>query len=67
MKKQYISPEVLCQQIHLESLLNGASITGVDKGDLTNDIVIGGNAGDGVSSDSRRRDIWDDDEEEEFY
>ena len=67
MKKQYISPEVLCQQIHLESLLNGASITTVDKGDLDHEIDMGGNASDGQVSDSRRRDMWEDEEEEGLY
>lgn len=65
MKKQYISPEVLCQKIRLNSLLNGASVTGIDKGDLTHEIETGGNAGDGVSSDSRHS-IWDDEDEEEY-
>ena len=68
MKKQYISPEVLCHQIHLDNLL-GSSITSVDKGDLEHDMEVGEDAEDGASSDSRRRrDIWEDEEleEEEF-
>ena len=66
MKKQYISPEVLCQQIHLDRLLSPTSVTGIDKGDLTHEIETGGNAGDGVSSDSRRSSVWDDEEEDEY-
>ena len=67
MKKQYISPETLSYKLRLGSLLNTASITGVVKGDdLTHDIEIGGNAVDGTISDSRRRSLWDDDEQDEF-
>ena len=66
MKKQYISPEVLCQQIHLDRLLGSNSITGVDNGDLTHDIETGGSAGAGQDSDSRRRSVWDDEEEDEY-
>ena len=66
MKKQYISPEVLCHQIHLGNLLNDASVT-IDSGDLTHPIENGGDAGDGEGSDSRRRrDIWADEEEDEY-
>lgn len=66
MKKQYISPEVLCQKIRLNSLLNGASVTGIDKGDLTHEIETGGEASDGQVSDSRRYSIWDDEDKEEY-
>ena len=66
MKKQYISPETLSYKLRLGSLLGTGSITGVVKGDLTNDIEIGGNADSGTSSDSRRRSLWDDDEQDEF-
>ena len=61
MKKHYISPEVFCEQMLLESLLNEASITGVNKGELTNPIPVGGEAGDGEESDSRRS-LWSDEE-----
>jgi len=67
MKKQYISPEILSFKLRLDCLLNGASITKVEKGDLTNDIIMGGEAESGIGSDSRRRDIWADDEEEYEY
>jgi hypothetical protein len=67
MKKHYISPEVLCDEMCLDSLLAPASITSVSKGSLTNDIPVGGDAGDGVVSDSRRqRDIWADEDDEGF-
>jgi len=67
MKKQYISPEALCHQIRLDSLLK--SSVKVVKGDLEHDIEVGKDAEDGASSDSRRRrDIWEDEElEEEEY
>ena len=58
MKKQYIFPEVFCEQTLLESLLNQASIT-VNSGDLDNPIPVGGEAGDGENSDSRRS-VWSD-------
>ena len=58
MKKQYISPEVFCEQMLLESLLNEASI---NSGNLTNPITIGGEAGDSEESDSRRS-LWSDEE-----
>ena len=67
MKKQYISPEAVFEQMALESLLSTASITGVDKGDLEHEIETGGNAGEGISSDSRRISVWDDDlDDDEF-
>lgn len=70
MKKQYISPEALQEQMVLDSMILG-SITGIDKGDLTNDIGIGGSAEEGTGSDSRRhRNVWTDegldDVDEEF-
>lgn len=63
MKKQYISPEVLCQKIRLDSLLNGASVTGTTG--TTNPINIGGDAETG-GSDSRRYSVWEDEDEEEY-
>ena len=66
MKKQYISPETLSYKLRLGSLLTPASITGIDKGGLTNNIEMGGNAEEGTISDSRRRSLWDDDEQDEF-
>ena len=63
MKKQYISPETLSMRLRLDGLLNSASITGVDNGNLTNPIEVGGEAGDGATSDSRRRSIWDDEDD----
>jgi hypothetical protein len=63
MKKQYISPESQSCELGLDNLLDPASIAGVDKGNLTNDIEMGGEAGNGQVSDSRRRDIWSDEED----
>ena len=63
MKKQYISPEVICQQIYLDSLLDNTSITNVTGTD--NPIDVGGNAEEGGSDSRRHRDIWADEEEEE--
>ena len=61
MKKHYISPETLCRQMDFDSLLSN-SITGVNIGDLSNGIEMGGEAGSGTGSDSRRRSLWDDEE-----
>lgn len=68
MKKKYISPEVLCQQLHLDNLLNNGSVT-VNNNDLDNQIETGGEAGNGQGSDARRNyNTWDDyDEEDEDY
>ena len=63
MKKQYISPEALQEQMVLDSLLNAASITGVTGEGLEHGIEMGGEAGEGTGSDSRRRrDIWSDED-----
>ena len=59
MKKQYISPEVFCEQMLLESLLNETSITSVSTEGLDNPIPVGGEAGEGENSDSRRS-VWSD-------
>ena len=66
MKKHYISPEALCEQTLLESLLSN-SIENVDYGDLSNPIGIGGDAASDTSSDSRRRSVWDDEEFDTEY
>ena len=60
MKKHYISPEIISDEMAPDSLLAN-SITGVDKGDLNNPITVGGEAGDGETSDSRFS-VWDDEE-----
>ena len=61
MKKQYISPEILCDEMFPDSLLTEASITSISNGGLTHDIETGGTAGDGDTSDSRFS-LWDDEE-----
>ena len=66
MKKHYISPEALCEQTLLESLLSN-SIENVESEGLTNPIIIGGDAASGTSSDSRRRSVWDDEEFDTEY
>lgn len=60
MKKQYISPESQSCELGLDSLLD---ITSVNRGDLANPIEMDGEAADGTTSDSRRRDIWSDEED----
>lgn len=62
MKKQYISPEALQEQMVLDSLLNAASITGVDGEGLEHGIEMGGGAEEGGSDSRRRRDIWSDED-----
>ena len=70
MKKEYISPEILSQRLCLEGLMQTASPTikvNNNDNDLTNSIDVGGSAADGTGSDSRRgRDLWEDEEEEDF-
>ena len=61
MKKLYISPEIICDEMDLDSLLDATSITSVNNGDLTNPITVGGEAKDGETSDSRFS-LWDDEE-----
>ena len=53
-------PDMKCREMGTESELLTASIGGVDYDGQ--DIVVGGDAGDGDESDSRRQSIWDDDE-----
>lgn len=68
MKKKYISPDCTQVRVHIESLLNTASIDYVDKGDLNHDIETDGEAEDGDTSDSRRYyDLWADEELEEDF
>lgn len=62
MKKQYISPEMLSVKLCLGSLMQTGSPINVQT-DTDHDIDVGGDAGEG-GSDSRRRDIWEDEEEE---
>ena len=54
MKKNYIAPETLCLQLKIETLMTTPSMQ-VNNNDnnLTHDIETGGNANDGVISDSR--------------
>jgi hypothetical protein len=67
MKKQYISPEAVCNQMVLEGLLNVATITGVDNTDVDHEIEMGGEAVEGLTSDSRRRrNFWDDEEFDDY-
>lgn len=67
MKKNYISPEAICLRLNIETLMDTPSIT-PNKTDLDHDIYVGGKAGDGESSDSRRPyNVWDDEEEEQQY
>ena len=57
MKKTYIQPSIIIQKIKPFHMLAGSGrATGTKMG-------FGGNAGDGVSGDSRRGSVWDDDDE----
>lgn len=65
MKKNYISPEAICLRLNIETLMDTPSISKVENTDLTNPIEVGGEAGNGETSDSRRTyNVWDDEEEE---
>ena len=69
MKKNYIAPETLCLQLKIETLMTTPSMQ-VNNNDnnLTHDIETGGNANDGVISDSRHTyNVWDDEEDEQQY
>ena len=60
MKKKYISPDSSQVRVCIENLLNIASVTDINEGDLTHEIETGGEAGNGDVSDSRRYNQWDD-------
>lgn len=60
MKKKYIFPTILSVDFACENDLLEASITGINRGDLNHDIEIGGDAAEGLSSDSRRGIFWED-------
>ena len=62
MKKHYISPEVICQQIHLDSLLDNTSVTVTG---TEHPIDVGGEAQEEGSDSRLHYDIWADEEEEE--
>ncbi|MBP3252076.1 MAG: hypothetical protein J6M25_05430 [Prevotella sp.] len=64
MKKQYRSPETLSMLMSLGNVMQAVSNVNIDNGDLDHDIPIGGDAPDGDASDSRRKNIWEDDEED---
>ena len=64
MKKQYISPETLSLRLNLEGIMQAGTISNIDYPDSDHPIETGGDAGDGEGSDSRRRDIWEDEEED---
>ena len=66
MKKQYISPETLSLRLNLENVMTTPSITTVENNDLDHEINKGDPAEDGTGSDSRRRNIWEDEEEEDY-
>lgn len=66
MKKQYISPLAHDKWELDVELLNTASITVINQGDLGHEIELDGSAESGVSSDSRRWSVWGDDEEDSF-
>ena len=66
MKKKYISPDCTQVRVHVESLLNTASIDNVETGGLNHNIETDGEAEDGDTSDSRRYyDQWADEELED--
>lgn len=64
MKKQYRSPETLSMPMRLSHVMQAVSNINIDNGDLDHDIPIGGGAQDGDTSDSRRRNVWESDEED---
>ena len=70
MKKKYLMPTILCYKLDTKTTILAGSLTGTDKGDLTNPLppIDPDPAADGDVSDSRgygsRRDIWADDEED---
>lgn len=63
MKKKYISPELFMEHVELQQIVC-ASITKID-GDA--DITYGGEEENPTSGDARRKDVWDDDDENEGY
>ena len=67
MKKNYIAPDMLLQLVEMLPLMNGASITNVNNGDLTNPIDAGGDANPGGSDSRNTYNVWDDEEEEQQY
>lgn len=67
MKKNYIAPDMLLQLVEMLPLMNGASITNVNKGDLSNPIDAGGDAKPGGSDSRRPYNVWDDEEDEQQY
>lgn len=61
--KEYIKPELLIVGLNMQTLLNSNSVTSVTGAD---DLEYDSNEYNG-EADSRRRNVWEDEEEEEDY